>query len=74
MHPLYGLSFGPFPAKFAEFISLLKNSVGTRFRPGSATKHTAFGAFRARFWVAISSKPTFSTGSDLPRTQVNSVG
>jgi hypothetical protein len=60
-----------FMVKLAECTSVLKNSLGTRFRPGSATKHTGFGAFRARSLVDISSTPTFSTGSHLPRTQVN---
>ena len=39
----------------------VENSLGTRFRPGSATKHTGFGAIRVRFLVAISPTPTFST-------------
>jgi hypothetical protein len=37
------------------------NSLGTRFDPRSGTIHAAFGAFRARFMVALSSTPTFST-------------
>jgi hypothetical protein len=56
---------------FREHFSLLKNSLGARFHPGSDTKHTDFGAFQARFVVAISSMPTFSTGSLLPGTWVN---
>jgi hypothetical protein len=48
-----------------EEVSLLKNSLGTRFRPRSGTKHAGFGAFQARFVVAISSTPTFSTASLL---------
>ena len=31
---------------FRSYLSVLKNSLGTRFRPGSATKHTGFGASR----------------------------
>jgi hypothetical protein len=46
-----------------EEVRLLKNTLGTRFRPRSGTKHAGFGAFEARFVVAISSTPTFSTAS-----------
>jgi hypothetical protein len=44
-----------------EGYSVLKNSLGARFHPESCTKYTDFWAFRARFGVAISSVPTFST-------------
>jgi hypothetical protein len=49
----------------------LKNSLGTRFRPRSGTKHAGFEEFQARFVVAISSTPTFSTGSHLLGSSVN---
>ena len=41
--------------------SVLKNSLDTRFRSGSGTKHADFGAFRTQFVVATSPMPTFST-------------
>jgi hypothetical protein len=56
---------------FREDIRLLKNSLGTRFHHRSGTKHAGFGAFQARFVVAISSKPTFSTASHLVGNLVN---
>jgi len=34
---------------------------GARFHPGSSTRYAGFGTFRARFVLAISSMPTFST-------------
>src|SRR5215204_3983745 len=40
----------------------LKNVLGARFDPRSDTKYAGFGAFGARFVVAIGSMPTFSTG------------
>jgi hypothetical protein len=40
---------------------VLKNSLDTRFRSGSGTKHADFGAFRTQFVVATSPMPTFST-------------
>jgi hypothetical protein len=40
----------------------LKTTHGGRFHPISATKHVGFEAFGARFVVALSSMPTFSTG------------
>jgi hypothetical protein len=48
-------------AKFAEFTSLLKNTLCARFHPESGIKYADFGAFRVRFVVAFSSMPTFST-------------
>ncbi len=50
---------------FREEHRLLKNSPYTRFHPRLDTKYAVFGAFRARFVAAISSTPTFSTGSHL---------
>jgi hypothetical protein len=41
-------------ANFGEFISMLINALGARFRPGSGTKRTVLGAFQTRFVVAIS--------------------
>jgi hypothetical protein len=38
---------------FAEFTSLLKNSLDARLHPRSGTKFAGFGAFQARFLVAI---------------------
>ena len=58
-------------AKFAEFIRLLKNSPYARFHPRLGTKYAVFGAFRARFVVAISSTPTFSTRCHLLGSRVN---
>jgi hypothetical protein len=55
-----------------KLASVLKTSLGTRFRPGSAAKHTGFGAFRARSFVVIGSTPTLSTGNPLPGTSVDS--
>ena len=49
------------PDRALEGVRLLKNPLGGRFRSRSGTKHTGFGAFRARFVVVISSTPTFST-------------
>jgi hypothetical protein len=40
----------------------LKNPLGAPFHPRSGTKYADFGTSRARFVVAISSVPTFSTG------------
>ncbi len=56
---------------FGELPSVLKNSLGARFRPRSSTKHTGFGAFCALFLLVISSTPTLSTSCTLPRTPVN---
>jgi hypothetical protein len=53
---------------------LLNNSLGARFHPGPGTKYAGFGTFRARFVLAISSMPTFSTSCNLPRTGVNKAG
>jgi hypothetical protein len=41
----------------------LKNTPYACFHSRSGTKHAAFGAIGARFVVATSSTPTFSTGS-----------
>ena len=73
-HPdaLNGPTVGPFATtNFGERFSVLKNSLGARFQSKPGTKCTDFGAPRARFVVAISSMPTFSTGWLLPRTRVN---
>jgi hypothetical protein len=58
-------------AGFREFDSLLKNSLGARVQPTLGTKYAGFEAFRARFVVAISSIPPFSTGWGLLGTSVN---
>ena len=44
-----------------------KNSAAARFRPGSATKQTAFGTFGARIVVVISSTLTSSTRCEVLR-------
>jgi hypothetical protein len=44
---------------------VLKNSLGARFRPNARTKRADFGALGARFGIAISSIPTFSTRCGL---------
>ena len=54
-----------------KITSVLKNSPGARFRVKADTKRTRFGALGARFVVAISSTPTFSTGCHLLSTPVN---
>jgi len=46
----------------------LKNSLYARFDLRSGTKLAVFGAFQARFVVAVSSMPTFSTGSQAEET------
>src|SRR5215218_5345366 len=59
-----GTAYGGRPSHliFREDPSLLKNAHCARFHPRSGTKYAAFGAVRARFLVAMSSMPTFSTG------------
>src|SRR5215211_6647748 len=47
----------------SKLARLLKNSLYARFDLRSGTKLAVFGAFQARFVVAVSSMPTFSTGS-----------
>src|SRR5215208_3114220 len=59
-HSTGGSPLGAF-ANFLERPSVLKNSLDTRFRSGSGTKHADFGAFRTQFVVATSPMPTFST-------------
>jgi len=61
--------------KIVNRASLLKNSLGARFDPGSGVKHAVFWASGARFVVAIGSMPTFSTrwcvsgtGGDVPNS------
>jgi len=57
-------------AKFVEHPSLLKNSLCARFHPRLDTKYDDFGAFRARFAIATSPMPTFSTGWGLLRSSL----
>jgi hypothetical protein len=49
-------------SNFREDPGLLQNSLGARCDPSSGTERTDFGAFGARFVVAVSPMPTFSTG------------
>jgi len=57
----------PYSPECVEGVSLLKNSFDDRYLPRSRAKWAGFGAFGARFVVAIGPMPTFSTGWGILR-------